>query len=184
MDPANTPKHMARILRICLILLSLSAFTVLLMGNSMVKTHNEVKELKQFMELAHDVQPNFEKSLTLYTENTKPEMNYVQKLRPNSELKYIAFISSVEEIGQQLSLNLELSSIDASKINVDASGSKTLDYQVQFYGSLQNLTEFLRQVEKLDYFVKIDSFNFRTINGNAENLSSPNISLIMRLYVK
>lgn len=184
MDPANTPKYTSRILRICLTLLSLSAFTVLLIGNSMVKTHNEVKELQQFMELAQDVQPNFEKSLTLYTENTKAEMDYVQKLRPDSELDYIAFISSVEDIGQQLSLNLELSSIDASKIGPDLSGSRTLDYQVQFYGSLQNVTEFLRNIEKLDYFVKIDSLNFHTINGNAENVASPNISLIMRLYVK
>jgi len=160
----------------------LASFVVAVIGYSTSMVRAEVKTLNAFLIAAEDVQPNFEESLRLYTENTELAIGFVHSLRPSSKAEYIEFISAVESIGQSLNLSLDLESLsDASNV-----AGETLDYKVDFFGGEKDLDEFLKALEALPYYIRIDKISFRTIEFalSGHDADLPNISLNLKLYVK
>lgn len=181
------PNALKRILMICAVLMFISAFVVVVFGKTVSDLNRQIKDLSEFLVEAEEAQPNFEKSLTIYTESTKEIISYVSLLRPDEEVDYITFISEVEDIGRALSLNLDLESIDPNEEDgeTDMTGSNTLDYEVSFYGSMTNLIDFLRELESLNYFIKVDEIGYRSLDSLIEDDNAlPNINLKIKLYVK
>lgn len=155
---------------------------VLILGHSAAAIHEDVKELNEFLMISKDAKPNFEQSLKLYTDNTKEVIEYLLSLRPNEEEEFIGFIGKVEEIGQSLSLNINLESVEpAGKTDLTETPEKTLTYKISFYGSTTNLNEFLKALESLPYFIKIENIIFKSFQYE-KNL--PNIELTLKLYIK
>lgn len=167
------------ITKIALILVGISTFTVFTLGWSLSNIHNEIKTLRISITRAKEAVPNFEKSLTLYTGDTKPVIDYLMQLRPESEEAYISFINSIENIGQKLDLNLKLESNDEpNKIKE----LKTLQYTVEFYGSIDDLNAFLAELEKMPHFIQVEKMNYASISK--ENERMPNIQVKLNLFIK
>ncbi|MBI2463617.1 hypothetical protein HYV57_01535 [Candidatus Peregrinibacteria bacterium] len=82
MEAVQTSNNGKRILNFCLLLTGLSTCIMLIMGWSVSDVNKEIKELEYFLATAKDVQPNFEKSLLMYTESSKDIIEYLLKLRP------------------------------------------------------------------------------------------------------
>src|SRR3989338_11057906 len=121
----------ARVTAFSTLLIGMCAFTIVILGLSIQSIHKEIKALEDFLIEAKDIQPNFEQSLLLYTEDTKGVIAFLLSLRPQDESQYIHFIDQVETTGQRLNLNLKLTSLEKST----NTASETLDYQIEFYGS-------------------------------------------------
>jgi hypothetical protein len=158
-----------------------------LIGFSLTQTCAENKRTIKFLEIAKDAQPNFEKSLVLYTEQTQDVIIHLLELRPDNESKYIEFISEVEKIGQDLSLNLKIDSYQSiadPKVPA-ASEQKTLNYQIAFFGSEKNLNQFLSKLESLTYLIKVDMIDYMDLSLVEKNENTqPNINIRIKLYTK
>lgn len=177
-------KHAQSVVRLGALALGFTMIVIGVIGYSTRAIHNENKLLEQFMENAKGVQPNFESSLQIYTENTESAIAFVHNLRPDDELDYIQFISDLENLGQSLGLDLSLVSNEGAS-GVDATGSNALGYRVQFYGSYDQLHEFMMGLEALPYYLRIDSLDYAALSSLDEmQLEKPNVSLILRLYVE
>ena len=179
MTQTPLPNLVQRILNITLLFSLISAFTIFVMGHSVYTMNEEVKVLKNFIEISKDVQPNFEQSLVAYTQDTEHLIEFLLALRPDSEAEVITFISTVEGIGQTLHLDLNLESVDAN----EESEENTLSYQLEFYGTREQLNDFLSALEDLPYFIRIYELEFRTFNPSDTD-SSSNIRLTLDLYVQ
>ena len=179
-----TKQKVQKVLRLSMIFMLISAAIVIFLGHALSSLHNETKELEAYLELAEDIKPNFEESLSLYTENTKNAIEYVHSLRPEDDDEYIEFISAVENIAQGMSLNMELQSIDASGYSVP-SKSPSIDYMIRFYGAREDLTKFLEKLEGMDYFVHVISIDYESLSYSIDQeKESPNITIKIKLYVK
>lgn len=150
--------------------------TNIVIGYALNGIHDDIKETQHFLDLAKDVKPNFERSLTLYTEGAEDAILNVKTLRPDSETEYIKFISSVEEIGDELSLDLELESLGKT---AEKSGfGNTLNYKIRFYGGQNEMLKFLTELEALPYYLRVDTLHFETLE------LVKNIDLTVSLYVQ
>lgn len=182
LPPLN--KRAQSLARMGAVTLFFSTFVIGVVGYSVKMIHEEIKILNQFMTNAEEVQPNFESSLQIYTENTEEAIAFVHDLRPDDELDYIAFISQVEALGQSLGLKLTLSSDEVAS-GVDGTGSNSLVYNIQFYGSYDQLMNLMTGLEELPYYLRIDSFDYAALSTlEASDLERPNVSLNLRLYVE
>ncbi len=175
-----------RVLNLSLIFVFISAFTLFVMGAATSRVHQDVKFLKFFLEQAEGIQPNFEKSLMVYTEDTKKTIAYIMNLRPETEEDYITFISEIEHIGQKLSLNLRLQSVENISSSSTPPDEKSLNYSVTFFGNEDDVISFLRELETLPYFIKVSNINFS--DGTFENLdykaTLPNVHLSLQVFIK
>lgn len=186
MDQSSLPEGTKRIINICAILILISSFVVVLIGNSLKTINSEVKQLNAFLVNAEGIQANFEKSLQLYTQGTQHVIDFVLTLRPQKEQEYIKFISEVEKIAESLNLKINLQSLppELQKPGTPIN-EKTLDYIINFYGNQENLRNFLQRLESLDYFIKVESIDFRNLQSLAENEDiQENIDLKIKLYIK
>lgn len=184
MELPTLNKQAQSVARFSIVFMLMATVTVIATGWSARGIHEEVKILELYMKNSEGVQSNFENSLTIYTENTEEAIAFVHSLRPGDELEYIEFISELEDLGQSLGLNLDLSS-DEAESGVDATGSNSLVYQVQFYGSYDQLNDFMEGVNNLPYYVRVDAFDFMTLSAlDDEDLKRPNVSITLRLYVE
>jgi hypothetical protein len=165
------------------LLIFISGFIVLVIGYSTAKINDDIKELEKFVEDTIDLQPNFERSLQLYTENTEDAIAFVHSLRPATESEFVEFINTIENLGQAQSLNLELSSLADFDVQVNNSGSESLNYELGFYGSTDDLSKFLLGLRDLPYYMRIVSIDYARLNASKE-ITKPNITLRIQLYVK
>lgn len=170
-----------RTLSLSFILTLISTFTVIFIGTALIHVNNEVKQLNAFLTNTKDIQPNFERSLQLYTESTQEIIDYLLSLRPDSEEDFIDFISDIESLEQKLNLTLNLQSNEAS-----VAGTATLDYSISFYGNLTDLKDLLSELETLPYYIKIDKINFIDLAfiTEKEEKQNGNISLIIKLFIR
>ncbi len=180
MPQSPIPSIIQRILNFSLILIFLSAFIVVIIGAATANIRQEVKSLNAFLEGAETLQENFESSLSMYTDEPRRIIDFVLSLRPETEMEYIGFIAAIEDIGIDLDLNLDLQSIDGSESNVAES---VLGYDVEFYGSEDNLIDFLSEVEHMPYYIRVELINYKSLALLNED-SLPNINLKLYLYVK
>ncbi len=180
------PLKFESIFRICLVLTFVSAFAIFFIGHADSELRGEAKVIEKFLEAAADLQPNFEKSLTMYTENTQETMDYLELLRPEDENGYIQFISTVENLGQTQGVNLSLQILDGDIVVKDETGSHYIDYKVQFYGREDQVLSFLSEMEALPYFTRVMDIHFQSFEfieaGKVSDV--PNVTLTLRLYVK
>lgn len=172
-----------KIFNICLVLTSFFVLAGSILSFSLSGIHKDMQSLQVFLASAESVKPNFEESLSLYTQGTREAFDYLKDLRPSSEEEYIRFISSVEDIAKELSLNINFVSIGA--ITASTNVGETLNYRVQFYGGPTDLLSFLERVEALPYFVRIYKVNYKSLSLNGVGGDAvPNIDLTIQLYVK
>lgn len=186
MLPQQIPDSLKRILKISLILTFVSAFTIFVIGFSAQSVHNEIKGLNRFLKDAANVQPNFEKSLLLYTEKTKDITEFLLKLRPQTESDFVQFISEVENIGQNLKLQLNMDSLENTMDSPDPSKFKLISYSVAFYGEFDDLIKFLYELEELNYFLKVEDVEFKNLKyvDNLDDKKDENIKLKINLFIK
>jgi len=100
------------ILKTSTLLVFLGAFGLIVLGSSLVNINEDTKRLSLFLSSAQNIQTDFEKSLSMYTENTAQDVNYIHSLRPETELEYIEFISAIEDLAQDLGLSASLDSVE------------------------------------------------------------------------
>lgn len=185
MDQNQNNKFGLKILKTSLIFVFLSSFGVCALGFSVQKIHLENQSINSFLDIAKNAQPDFEKSLSMYTENTQKDIDYIDDLRPSGEMAYIDFLSKLEDLAQAGGFVIDISTISDSG-SVDDTGSKYLDYEVDFYGSEEQLMQFLYGIQELPYFVRVLSFDYTSLDGvlDKKEFDLPNVILTIRLYVK
>lgn len=156
----------------------------IVIGYSSNQIHGEIKKIEHFLELAEGIKPNFEESLNLYTAGAEEAIQYVQTLRPDSDTEYIQFISSVEAIGDELALNLNLESIDGDDKATQL--GNVIHYRIQFYGGNDDLNRFLEALEALPYFVRVDELHYDSLElaDDSSDTFTPNVELMITLYVQ
>ncbi|MBI2463616.1 hypothetical protein HYV57_01530 [Candidatus Peregrinibacteria bacterium] len=74
-----------------------------------------------------------------------------------------------------------------SKIKTsETSNIKTLNYSLSFYGSFEQMSDFLKELEKLPYFIKIENINFTDVAlvKKEENIPLENVNIKIKLYIK
>jgi len=186
---------MLRVLKISAVLIGISAFTVVVMGISYMRTNNMNRDLQNFLQASSNIDENFEDSLSIYTEYINDVIAYLLKLRPNNETEFVAFISEVEKIGQSLSLNIKIATSEEeqparkskNKKDKDDGDSKYLTYKISFYGSMTDTTSFLSKIEAMPYFIEIENINFKNPDSlediNRENINQ-NVNITIKLFIK
>lgn len=197
-----------RLLSVCLILIGISTTCVFAMGISGLSIKKEIEDYKYFVSVAKDARPNFENSLIFYTGETQKIIDYLLNLRPDTEEDYITFLTALEKLGKDLSLDLIIKSVEESEGAASMSGksepSQTLGYDINFYGSIRDLRAVLKGIAALPYYVKIDDIRYENpsdgsggaagpgeVAGSADRQSGekidrrmPNARLQIKLYIK
>lgn len=189
--------------RITLLLIMVSAVIIAVTGFGINVSSGKIKVLRKYLENAETVQPNFEKSIVLYTTKTEKVFSRLMQMRPSSEEEYVNFIANIEAIGKQLSLNVGIKSENDDKevknnkaVNGDKTGkdnevkkdnaaANTITYVISFYGTGEDLKSFVAALQDLPYFIRISEVTYR----NLDNLSDAekkemNISLKIELFIK
>lgn len=175
-------KSFQRITKWCTLFIVMSTLVVFVVGRSIHHIHEEIKELRKFVEISAEVQPNFESSLLMYTESSKELIDRIFSLRPDNELEYIEFISKIEDIALKLDIDVELTSAKPSEEEPETS---TLRYNIDFYGSWDDLETFLSELERLPYFIKVSEIQYRALpKAPTEEKTDENIHLTLELYVQ
>lgn len=182
------PNSVNRILKVCLLLIGIATFVVIVIGISLVKTQNENKRIEKFLEVGKDVHVDFEHSLIMYTEKTRDTIEYLLKLRPSSDEEVIEFISKVEQIGQENYLKITLETYGELIKPKETKGKQdtgTISYKISFFGSIDDLNKFMKEIEALPYFVRFENVSFRDLAFIEKTQdTAPNISMIIKLYIK
>jgi len=132
MEQIQITDGIKRILSVSFILILISTFVIVFMGYSLKSIHRDIRHLDKFLINSKDIQTNFEQSLMIYTERTQKITNYLFSLRPDSEEKYIKFISDVEDLGQKLNLDLNMQFINNIKLFILLDVLDT--YEIRIYG--------------------------------------------------
>lgn len=182
--PLQAPVNpLKKIFNICLVLMVFFFSVNVILGTSLKTLKRDIKVLELFLINADTVKPNFEESLNLYTQGAQESIEYVDTLRPDTETEYIAFISSVEGIGQELALGVDLESLDSPK--PDALG-ETLRYRLEFFGSQNDLLVFLEELEALPYYIRVEEVSFESLEyvTSRQTELAPNVVLTIQLYVR
>ncbi|MDD3861998.1 MAG: hypothetical protein PHP74_03880, partial [Candidatus Gracilibacteria bacterium] len=145
---------------------------------------------EKFLEVAKNSEINFESSLLVYTEKTRNIIGYLTKLRPSSEEDVIEFISQIEKTGQDLGLNVKLETYKDPIATAKASKKSTVKedairYKLDFFGTEKDMNAFLKKVESLPYFIKVENISFKNFDyvEKTEN-AQPNIRLTIKLYIR
>jgi hypothetical protein len=178
-----------RVLKICLILSGVSVFASILMGSSTLDVRQETENNKSFIKVAKEMSPNFEESLSLYTGNTQKIVDYLLTLRPSTEEGFITFISDIEDLGQELSLNLNVKSMEAEAVKpgkkAAAQDNSTISYQIGFYGSIRDMKSFIKKLDELPYYIEVSNITYSNpAFADEEAPGSQNISLTIKLFTK
>jgi len=188
MDSAQFKSSLTGILKTCCVLIGISAFTVIVMGISLVNERKENQKMVKFLEVASTTGKNFEDSLSVYTEKARNISYYLLGLRPVNESGFVKFISEVEKIGQDLSLNIK---IKTSEETIDPkkkiSEMPHLLYKLSFFGSYTDLMQFLIKLEGMPYFIKVDNISFQnpnTVETAELKEIAQNINISIKLYIK
>lgn len=181
MAKPTVPKSLQRILLISLALIFISTVVIVAIGQSIKNMYAEIDYLKSFMENSEQIQPDFERSLEVYTEETTHIIQFLQDLRPSTEEDLVKAISSIEEAAKSLSLDINLKSIDQE---IEATDS--IDYQLSYYGTMIDNQNFLRELEKLSLYIKIEELSFKDVKFlDATDLDAEeNIKMRIKLYTK
>lgn len=184
MAQVQLPNNMKRILVITLLLVFISAVVVGIIGGSIKSINKEIKHLNNFIFQAKEIQPNFEQSLEMYTGQTKDIIEFLSELRPSSEEEVVKALSEIENIGQNLSLNVSLNSVGKDLSQKDS--EKTLSYDIAFYGGITDLQNFLKELESLMYFIKVEQIEFNNTKYMDEKdlEREKNIKIKIILYTK
>lgn len=174
------PNIFKRIVSVCFILILISTMASMVLSYSLHLVNYDNKVIAAFLEAAGEVSANFEKSLIMYTENTQNAINFVDTLRPDTENEFIAFISKLEQLGQELKLDIILSTLESKP------KAETLQFAVTFFGSRDSLMRYLEGLEDLPYYIRIDELEFKELKPDEFNQDGvlPNINIILSLYVK
>ncbi len=183
---APIPPKFESIFRVSSVLVFLGCFSIFLIGYSVATLHAENVMSQNFVDSASNLQVNFEKSLSIYTENTQESMDYLDQLRPEDENGYIEFISRVESLGQEQGLQLVLQTLDGEILKPDDTGSHYIDYKIQFYGREAQIPTFLTALEELPYFTRVMDIHYMSFElyDATQNSDTPNVVITVRLYVK
>jgi hypothetical protein len=178
MDQTTITENTKRIISTTFILILISSFVLIVISASMRSVNKDIKKLDYFLSNAEGIQVNFEESLRIYTDRTKTITDYLLSLRPENEQQYIKFISDVEKLGQDLSIDLTLQSSEQTP--------KTLSYIVSFEANYSKMKEFLDALEKLPYFIQIGEIDFTNpvFYTNSRTVADGNIKLKIKLYIK
>jgi len=188
-------KLSSRVIKMCLILAGISAFTAVLMGTSAVRIQEEIGNNRLYIDTAKEMRPNFEDSLSLYTGDTQKVIDYLLALRPSTEEEFITFISRIESLGQELSLNLTIKNVEGVSYvrGKPISGDpNVIAYQVSFYGSIRDMKAFINALDDMPYYIEVSEIRYSNpafmdeSDGNAvqSNRDEKNISLLLKLSVK
>lgn len=178
-----------RIINFSLLLIFMGSFTIFFVGASSLEIKNEISNDESFVKLAEEMRPDFENSLLLYTGKTQEIINFLLNLRPQKEEDFIAFITALENVGKKLSLKLEIKTLDVQeKDNTKSKDNNSISYIVNFYGSTENLHDFVNSLDELPYYIKISSIRYENpISEEGKNEKSkklPNISMELQLFIK
>lgn len=172
------PEGTKRILAVSLVLILTSSMVIIVLGQSMKNVHGEIRRLDHFLTNAEGIQVNFEQSLQVYTERTKDITDHLLSLRPETEQEFIRFISDIESLGEEMGLDLSLQSIGR--------GDRTLDYEISFEGDLEKTKEFAKELEKMNYLIRIDEVDFTNpvIYAAQRGATGGNVRIRIKLHIK
>jgi hypothetical protein len=180
MTQVQMPSSLRRILMITLSLMIVSTAVVVAIGESTQSMYSDISQLNLFLENSEEIQPDFERSLEIYTEETKQTKDFLSKLRPYTEEELVVAISSIEAVGRKLFLNISLRSIEAESEENDSIG-----YQISFYGTKTDLQNFLKELEKLLLYIRVEEINFKEVKFlNDQELIEENTHIKIKLYTK
>lgn len=188
MVQVQLPNSVERILKICLLLICIGSFIVIVIGIALINAQTESKKTEKFLEVGSTIHKDFESSLMMYTEKARNTIDFLFSLRPRNEEDVIKFISEIEKIGQESSLNLQLSTygeVMKTKSKKKNKGAEYISYQILFFGSTDDLNKFLGRLEAIPYFIKVESITYQDLTTieKTEN-TMPNINIIIQLYTK
>lgn len=186
MIQAQISNGLKRILLTTLVLIFISTTTVIVIGESIKNLDREIEQLNIFLENAEEIQPNFETSLEVYTKETKQIISFLYELRPETEEEIVDAISKIEDAGKKLSLNIDLKHMEIKSMEDETTEKGALRYSISFYGTMTDLQNFIRELEKLMLFIKIEEINFKDtkfLDGD-ELKEKENINMKIVLYIK
>ena len=187
-----SPGVLKRVLALSLVLTFIAAITTFVMGITAMSVNDEIKGNEYFISVEKDVQPNFEDSLVLYTGETQKIVDFLLSLRPETKEEYVVFLAALEELGNKLSLHLDIRSLSSSAEESTKSKepSKILEYGISFYGSLKNLKSLLSGLAELPYYIKIAEVRYSDHNGDSDDEEFggghklQNVYVRIKLYIK
>ena len=167
-----------KILYVCFVIILLCSSVIIFTGFSIRELNNDVKRLENFLEDAEGLQEKFGDNLLVYTQIIETAHDHLLSLRPSTEQEYIEFISKIEELGEKLFIQLDLRSGEPT--------SNTLNYIVSFEANLAKTKSFIEEINKMPYYVQIDSFDFTSpvVYTETRRAREGNVNISITLYIK
>lgn len=187
MDQSKKTSVYKKIISTCLALIFLSTAAVIVIGFSIKSINTEKSQLQMFLTNQDDVKINFEKSLEIYTGETKEAVFILLELRPETEGELVRVISEIEKIGQDLRINIDLKSMESMfQKSEDTMEIDYIEYSVSFYGTMNDLQNLLRELEQLLNYTQVEDIEFEETKFlDPEQLDeNPNIKIRLKLYIK
>lgn len=178
-----------RIIHVCLLLVVLCFLSISTIGVSSLSIKNDIMQGESFIKVAEEMRPNFEDSLTLYTGNTQKIIDFLLKLRPQTEEEFITFITTLEKMGKDLSLKLDIKTLDEQDTTAKKSQPATITYNVSFYGSTRDLEAFVGEIDKIPYYINITKIRYQNlppqeVTSDKKTTELMNISIELKLFMK
>lgn len=185
MEQIEMPSSLKRTVAISLLLTFIGTFASIAIGSAASNINNETKVLEGFLTNSQNIGANFEQSLKAYTQNTQTVIDFLLSLRPSDEKEYIKFISEVEEIGQELSLEVNLKTLKIPENPENP--EKSMLYGVKLWGTEKNMMRLLKEIEELPYMIKTKNIDFKNpefAQNNDGQGKDGNIEITLQLYTK
>lgn len=183
----NVGVFVKRVIPLCLFFAIFSFLSVLTIGLSSLSINSDIKDSEAFIAVAKEMRGNFENSLSFYTGETQKIIGFLLKLRPNTEEEFITFITALENLGKELSLNLDIRTIDNKAEGGSTEQNDGISYIVNFYGSIRDMKSFIRKLDELPYYIKVPNIRYTNPafqDGDDKSKKLQNVSIEIRLFTK
>ncbi len=171
-----------KVVRIATIMFIIGLFFTIFSGFQITKTRKSIQEARSYAAAGQDVQLNFEENLRSYQETHQAIINSIKQVRPAKEEIIVPFINTLEKIGRELKLEVEITNLETNKEELAEEVSSFIKYNISFNASLENSIAYLQEIETMPYMIKISSFNFKNLAAEEEKETRKNTSIRLNLY--
>lgn len=170
------------VIRVTLYFVLITIVLCSFVSNQIIKTRRDIQEARGFFEAGEFVYLNFEENLRSYQRVHKKIIYMLGNVRPTEEA-IVPFINALENLGKTVDLEVKIRNLEAPEEGTTQEVSNFIKYNISSYGTEEQMTKYLEEIEKLPYYIRTESVLYQKSSQN-ERSELPNINIVLKLYIK
>lgn len=166
-------------------LLAFATVFSVIVGSLYLKASTEMKELEKFLGVNTNVENIFIERQQAYINGDKEIIEHIAQIRPESTEDFVKLITTLETVTTALGINATIQSKPGGE------NAASIEYQISFVGSLDDVNNFIRELEKLPYIIQVNNVIFSELalqiedaNGKTDIEYRDNCSLSISVFIK